>query len=81
MLHLHSALVNMAAAPAHPPADFPLYDIYPTDTSRAPATGALSPSVAATAEKGARFVADYVDGMTAALIEILGTRRHDIAAE
>ena len=46
-----------------------------------PWTGALSPSVAATAEKGERFVADYVDGMTDAIIEIFGSRRRDIAAE
>ena len=81
MLHLHPALVDMTQAPDHPPADFPLYDIYPTDTSRVPWTGALSPSVAATAEKGERFVADYVDGMTDAIIDIFGSRRRDIAAE
>ena len=81
MLHLYPDLVDMTKAPDHPPADFPLYDIYPTDTSRVPWTGALSPSVAATAEKGERFVADYVEGMTAALIEIFGSRRQDIAAE
>ena len=75
MLHLHPALVDMTQAPDHPPADFPLYDIYPTDTSRVPWTGALSPSVAATVEKGERFVADYVDGMTDAIIEIFGSRR------
>ena len=83
MLHLHPALVDMTKAPDHPPADFPLYDIYPTDTSRVPWTGALSPSVAATAEKGERFIADYVGGMTDAIIEIFGTRGRDlgVAAE
>ena len=81
MLHLHPALVDMTKAPAHPPADFPPYDIYPTDIERVPWTGALSPSAAATAEKGARFVADYVNGMSDALVEIFGSRRREIAAE
>ena len=81
MLHLHPELVNMTAAPAHPPADFPIHDIYPVEPALVPATGALSPSTAATAEKGERFVADYVDGMTAAIVEIFGARRQEIAAE
>ena len=50
MLHLYPALVNMAAAPTHPPA-----------------------------EKGVRFVADYVDGMSAAMVEIFGPRGRDAA--
>ena len=81
MLHLHPALVTMEAAPAHPPADFPIHDVYPTDPALVPATGALSPSATASAEKGERFVADYVDGMAAALVEIFGPKEQAVAAE
>jgi creatinine amidohydrolase len=80
MLHLHPELVNMDVAPSHPAADFPVYDVYPTDPESVPWTGALSPSVIATAEKGERFVADYVDGMTDALVEIFGAKGEAAAA-
>ena len=80
MLHLHPSLVTMEAAPAHPPADFPVHDVYPVDPASVPATGALSPSTSASAEKGARFVADYVDGMAAALAEIFGPKDAAAAA-
>ena len=36
-------------------------------------------SVSATAEKGVRFVADYVDG-SAAMVEIFGPRGRDAAS-
>jgi creatinine amidohydrolase len=74
MLHLHPELVDMSKAPSHPPADFPLYDLYPTDLSRVPASGALSPSTIATAEKGRRFVEDYVAGIATALGEAFGAK-------
>lgn len=74
MLHLHPELVDMAKAPGHAPADFPIYDLYPPDLSRIPSSGALSPSRIASAEKGRRFVDDYVTGMANALGEAFGTR-------
>ncbi len=75
MLHLHPELVDMSKAPAHPPADFPIYDVYPTNTAWVPASGALSPSIIATAEKGRRFVEDYVGGIAGALDEAFGRKR------
>lgn len=75
MLHLHPELVDMAKAPSHAPADFPIYDLYPTDLSRVPSSGALSPSKIATAEKGRRFVEDYVTGIAGALDEAFGKKR------
>ncbi len=81
MLHLHPGLVDMSKAPSHPPADFPLYDVYPTDVARVPSSGALSPSVIASEEKGARFVSDYVDGITDAIGEAFGRKSARAAAE
>ncbi|MBM3506080.1 MAG: creatininase [Alphaproteobacteria bacterium] len=74
MLYLHPELVDMAKAPRHAPADFPIYDLYPPDLSRIPSSGALSPSHIATEEKGRRFVDDYVSGMAGALAEAFGAK-------
>jgi len=69
MLHLHPELVNMNKVPTHPPADFPLHDIYPYDPSTVPSSGALSSAAIATAEKGKMFMEEYVTSAAAALDE------------
>lgn len=67
MLHLHPDLVDMDALPDEPPADFPPYDIYPTRPEWVPCSGVLSPPKGASAEKGALLMADYVEGISAAV--------------
>ena len=69
MLHLHPEVVNMDKVPMHPPADFPLHDMYPYDPATVPASGALSSAAVATAEKGKMFMDEYVEGAAAALDE------------
>jgi creatinine amidohydrolase len=67
MLHLHPELVNVSAIPDEKRADFPPYDVYPTDLRPIPPSGMLSPAHAATAEKGARIAAEYEELITAAV--------------
>lgn len=67
MLHFHADLVDLAAIPKDPPADFPPYDMYPTRTAWVPCSGVLSPAGGASAAKGALLAADYIDGVTAAI--------------
>ena len=43
MLHLHPEFVNMDKVPMHPPADFTLHDMYPTDPATVPSSGAVTP--------------------------------------
>ena len=69
MLHLHPEFVNMDKVPMHPPADFPLHDMYPYDPATVPSSGALSSAAVATAEKGKMFMDEYVAGAAAALDE------------
>jgi len=69
MLHLYPELVNMDEVPMHPPADFPLHDMYPYDPATVPSSGALSSATAATAEKGKMFMDEYVTGAAEALDE------------
>ena len=67
MLHFHPDLVDLAALPTDPPADFPAYDMYPTRTRWVPCSGVLSPAQGASAEKGALLAADYAHDVTAAI--------------
>jgi creatinine amidohydrolase len=69
MLDLHPELVDMRQVPLHPPAAFPTYDVYPTDTSRVPSSGALCSAKIATADKGALLMDGYVNGITRALVD------------
>ena len=69
MLNLHPELVDMKQVPVHPPAAFPPYDVYPTDISRVPSSGALCSAKIATADKGALLLGDYVDGISRAIAE------------
>jgi creatinine amidohydrolase len=66
-LHLHPHLVRWDKLPKDPPADFPPYDVYPTNTSWVPPSGVLSPAKSATAEKGKALFEEYVRTIAAAL--------------
>jgi creatinine amidohydrolase len=67
MLHIHPELVRKDLIPDHPPADFPLYDVYPVDTGPIPPDGVLSSAASATAEKGKLMVEQVVPDIAAAL--------------
>jgi creatinine amidohydrolase len=56
MLRLHPELVDMSKVPTHPPASFPLYDVYPVNPAWVPSDGALCSAKLATAEKGEIFL-------------------------
>jgi creatinine amidohydrolase len=66
-LHLHPHLVRWDKLPKDPPANFPPYDVYPTNTSWVPPSGVLSPAKSATAEKGKALFEEYVRTIAAAL--------------
>ena len=53
--------------PKDPPANFPPYDVYPTNTSWIPPSGVLSPAGSATAEKGKAMFEEYVRTIAVAL--------------
>ncbi len=67
MMHLAPDLVRTALIPDNLPGDFPLYDVYPTDTSVIPASGVLSSAAPASAEKGRAVVAQVVPAIAAAI--------------
>lgn len=67
MLHLHPELVRAELIPDHPPAVFPLYDVYPIDPRPIPASGALSPATSASAAKGEAVMTSLVSKIEAAL--------------
>lgn len=73
MLHLHPDLVRAELIPDHPPAAFPLYDVYPVDTRPIPPDGVLSSAAGASAEKGAIVVEQIVPDIAAALAEAFGS--------
>lgn len=67
MLHLCPDLVRRDLIPDGPPADFPLYDVYPADTGPIPPSGVLSSAAGASAEKGRIVIAQVVPDIAAAL--------------
>jgi creatinine amidohydrolase len=67
MMELHPELVRADLLPHHPPAQFPPYDVYPEQPGCVPSSGALSSARAASREKGAALVAEYVPAIAAAL--------------
>jgi creatinine amidohydrolase len=71
MLALKPDLVDMTQAPAHGPANFPPYDIYPYVPQKGwvPDSGALCSPRIASAEKGRLFLEDYVTGVVRSLAE------------
>jgi len=67
MLHLRPDLVRKELIADHPPADFPLYDVYPFDLNVIPPHGVLSSAISATPEKGKAVLAQIVPDIAAAL--------------
>ncbi len=67
MLHYHPNLVALEKIPADPPANFPLYDIYPPRTEWVPPSGVLSSARGSDAAKGRRLADDIVGGIAAAV--------------
>jgi creatinine amidohydrolase len=63
MLHLRPDLVRQDLIPDHPPADFPLYDVYPFDPDSVSHSGALTSAAGATVEKGEAVVAALVPAL------------------
>jgi creatinine amidohydrolase len=72
MWALRPDLVKIDRIPEDPSAEFPPYDIYPTDRSRIPSSGALSSAKAASQEKGEYLVEGYVREITDNLREAFG---------
>ncbi|MBM7067206.1 creatininase [Actibacterium sp. 188UL27-1] len=69
MLHLAPDLVRRDLIPDHPPADFPLYDVYPFDPASVSHSGALSSAAGATAEKGKAVVETLVPELARQITE------------
>ena len=69
MLHYHPSLVRLDLIPDDGPAEFPLYDMYPTRTEWVPPSGVLSSARGSDAAKGARMAEDIVGGIVAAVRE------------
>jgi creatinine amidohydrolase len=67
MLRLHPELVDMSKVPTHPPASFPLYDVYPVNPAWVPSDGALCSAKLATAEKGEIFLEELERDIAKAL--------------
>ncbi|AOE60591.1 creatininase [Pseudomonas corrugata] len=67
MLHYHPELVCLDQIPDHGPAEFPVYDMYPTRTEWVPASGVLSSALGSSAEKGQLLVADVISGIVQAV--------------
>jgi creatinine amidohydrolase len=67
MLYLRPDLVKADLIPDHPPAQFPPYDVYPTDTRPIPPDGVLSSAAGASAEKGRVAITQIVNDIAAAL--------------
>ena len=67
MLHYHPGMVHLDKIPDHGPAEFPVYDMFPTRTEWVPASGVLSSAQGASAEKGRLLVADVIRGIVQAV--------------
>lgn len=75
MLHLHPDMVDMRRVVAERAADFPPYDIYPTDLGPIPPSGVLSPAGRASAAMGQRMMAEYAVSIPAAVRAAFGLDR------
>ncbi len=69
MLHVDPDMVRRDLIPDHPPADFPLYDVYPFDPDSVSHSGALTSAAGATAEKGKAVVDALVPALAAQINE------------
>ena len=67
MLHYHPDMVALHKIPEHGPAEFPVYDIYPTRIEWVPESGVLSSAKGSTAQKGKLLVDDVVEGISRAV--------------
>jgi creatinine amidohydrolase len=74
-LHLHPHLVHMELVPEDPPADFPPYDVYPTNQSWVTPSGVLSSAKTASAENGEVLATEYVASIAAAIAWEFGEAR------
>lgn len=63
MLYLMADLVREDLIPDHPPADFPLYDVYPFDPTTVSHSGALTSAASASLEKGRAVVDTLVPAL------------------
>lgn len=59
MMHYHPELVDLAAIPDQPAADFPPWDLHPQAPGAVPSAGVLSPAHAARAEHGRLLARAY----------------------
>ncbi|MEE1622270.1 creatininase [Zafaria sp. Z1313] len=75
MLHLEPALVDLARAVDHPPAELPRFDRLPVVEARTPATGCLSAPTGSDAEKGRLLYERVVAEIVADLARELDTAR------
>lgn len=71
MLEYYPELVQMDKVMDLPPADLPLYDLFPVDPSLTPKSGCLSSASASSAEKGRMLTKSVIDGLSQALVERL----------
>ena len=69
MLYLRPDMVKASLIPDHGPAQFPPYDVYPTDTRPIPPDGVLSSAAGASMEKGRVAVEQIVADIAAALVK------------
>lgn len=72
MMHFHPDLVDAGRIVDHPPAAFPLYDLYPADRGPIPPDGALSSPKPASAGKGRQVIEQIVPDIAAALRQAFG---------
>lgn len=79
MLLLHPSLVNMERVIDHPPAQLTVYDVFPEDPSRTPASGCLSSAKGANVEGGQLLFSTITSQLTSTLKDELLLA--DIAAE
>jgi creatinine amidohydrolase len=74
-LYLHPRLVRMEKLPKDPPANFPPYDVYPTNPAWVPPSGVLSSARTASRAKGKALVEEYVRTISQALEKEFALRR------
>ena len=67
MLHLYPEKVRMELVPEPLAASLPVYDLWPYDTSKIPASGILNSAVGSSAEIGALFFEEFVEGLSQAV--------------
>ncbi len=78
MLHLHPEMVHMDRLIDHPPAKFPVYDLWPYDTGIVPSTGILNTARGSTAASGKLFVDEFVDSLAGAITTALPSQRRAV---